>query len=91
MSLKSWLEWGWVTRHSTGAREIRDLLRIADRDIEDSQKGLSSDWQMNIAYNAVLALATAALAAEGYRVARESHHYRAIESLEYTIGLDRKL
>lgn len=48
--------------------------------------GLSADWQLNIAYNAALQLARAALAAAGYRAEREAHHYRVIQSLEYTIG-----
>ena len=46
---------------------------------------------MTIAYNAALQVATAALAAEGYRVARESHHYRAIQSLAFTLGCDKEL
>lgn len=43
---------------------------------------------MNIAYNAALQAATVALAAAGYRAARDSHHYRVIQSLRETIGLD---
>jgi hypothetical protein len=42
---------------------------------------------MNIAYNAALQAATIALAA-GYRAARESHHFRVIQSLQETIGAD---
>jgi len=38
-----------------------------------------------------LQLATAALAAGGYRAAREAHHYRIIQSLAYTIDADAKL
>ena len=53
--------------------------------------GLSADWQLNIAYNAALQLATAALAASGYRASRESHHYRVIQSLTHTLGADVKL
>jgi hypothetical protein len=62
---------------------------VADRDLRDSQvAGLSADWRLNIAYNAALQIATAALAAAGYRAAREAHHYRVIQSLSYTIGAD---
>jgi hypothetical protein len=49
---------------------------------------LSDDWRLNIAYNAALQLATAALAASGFRAAREAHHYRIIQSLAFTIGTD---
>jgi hypothetical protein len=43
---------------------------------------------MNIAYNAALQAATAALAAAGYRASRDAHHYRVIQSLRETIGTD---
>ncbi len=45
---------------------------------------------MSIAYNAALQTATAALAAAGYRATRDSHHYRVIQSLAFTIGADRE-
>jgi hypothetical protein len=35
-----------------------------------------------------LQAATVALAAEGFRAARDSHHYRVIQSLRETIGID---
>jgi len=53
--------------------------------------GLSADWRLNIAYNAALQAATAALAVCGYRATRDSHHYRIIQSLAHTIGADAKL
>jgi len=36
-------------------------------------------------------MATAALAAAGYRAARDAHHYRVIQSLAYAIGADARL
>jgi hypothetical protein len=47
--------------------------------------GLSADWQLNIAYNAALQVATVALAAAGHRAAKDAHHYRVIQSLTYTM------
>jgi hypothetical protein len=65
---------------------------MADRDLEQCRTpNLGSDWQLNIAYNAALQAATAALAAAGYRAAREAHHYRVIQSLVYTIKADASL
>lgn len=82
MSLSDWERHGWVTRHTTSPREIRDLLAVVDRDLADSGVSiLSADWRLNIAYNAALQAATAALAAAGYRAERDSHHYRVIQSL----------
>lgn len=92
MSLSDWLRAGWLTEHQSSPREIGDLLHVADRDLADCQvSGLSADWRLNIAYNAALQSATAALAAAGYRAGREAHHYRVIQSLALTVGADRAL
>jgi len=75
--------------HRTSAAEVRDLLAVVGRDLADSAaEGLSADWKLNIAYNAALQAATAALAAAGYRASRDQHHYRLIQSLRETIGAD---
>ena len=66
-----------MVKHTTSSQEIADLLGVADRDLTD--------------YNAVLQSATAALAAAGYRPSRESHHYRVIQSLAYTIDASSEL
>lgn len=92
MSLKNWLANGWLIEHKTSPQEIAGLLEVADRDLKDCQSpGLSSDWQLNIAYNAALQAATAALAGAGYRASREAHHYRVIHSLAHTIGAELNL
>ena len=92
MSLKDWLNNGWLKKHKTSSKEIQNLLGVAERDMSDSEtSGLSPDWKLNIAYNAALQIATAALAASGYRTTRESHHFRAIHSLKFTIEADEEL
>lgn len=92
MSLDDWLQNGWIIEHRSSTEEIRSLLALADRDLRNCQvKELDADWRFAIAYNAALQAATAALAAAGYRAARELHHYRVIQSLELTIGTDPKL
>ena len=86
MSLENWLGSGWLVSHATSPQEISDLLAVTDRDLKDCQTpGLSSDWRLNIAYNAAIQSATAALVACGYRAAREAHHFRVIQSLSLTI------
>lgn len=88
MSLKNWQINDWLIAHTTSPQEIADLFAVADRDLQDcTASGLSADWRLNIAYNAALQAATAALAACGYRAAREAHHFRVIQSLAYTIAL----
>lgn len=92
MSLSDWVRNGWLTTHTTSPAEIRDLLDVVERDLLDSAtEGLSADWRLNIAYNAALQAATAALAAAGYRATRDQHHYRIIQSLGETIGADARL
>jgi len=89
MSFSEWERNGWVVKHRTSRQEIHDLLQVVERDLADSAaEGLSADWRMNIAYNAALQAATAALAAAGYRPSREAHHYRVIQSLRETIGAE---
>lgn len=92
MSLKDWQASGWLIPHQPSRQEITDLLAVVDRDVADADTaGLSPDWRLNIAYNAALQAATAALAASGYRASREAHHHRVLQSLQFTIGADLAL
>ena len=92
MSLQNWEKKGWVEKHKTSPQEIEELFQIADRDLKDCQaRDLSDDWQLNIAYNAALQSAKAALAAAGYRSSREAQHFRIIQSLAFTVGLEKSL
>ncbi len=92
MTLKSWLDNGWLIKHEPTPQEIADLLKVSDRDLKDCEaSGLSADWQLGIAYNAALQTATAALAASGFRSGRDAHHHRVIQSLRYTVNADSKL
>jgi hypothetical protein len=82
---------GWPKEHKTSREEIADLLAVAARDLEASAtNGLHNDWKFNIAYNSALQLATAALAATGYQAERNAHHYRVIQTLQFTLGMDAK-
>jgi hypothetical protein len=90
MTLESWLQHSWLLQHTATAQEIANLLHLSDRDLAACQlPELPADWRFSIAYNAALQAATAALAAAGYRAARDNHHYRVIQSLEYTIAPGR--
>src|SRR6266849_3119750 len=92
MSLSDWQKNGWLKPHETSREEIADLLSLAVRDLKDSKtKGLSDDWRFNIAYNGALQASSAALAASGYAVAKgDSNHFRVIQSLGHTVGLDAR-
>jgi hypothetical protein len=90
MSLKRWLDNGWLRPHATSSEEVRNLLRIVERDLQDAQGGISPDWRFGIAYNAALKLCTILLYAEGYRPERTLQHYRTIHCLPIILGEDRK-
>ena len=88
MSLELWEKNGWLQKHQTSVQEIKSILSLVERDIEDaSREVISIDWQFNIAYNAGLQLATIALLVAGYRAGRgESKHYRVIQALPLVMG-----
>ena len=71
MSLNDWLKRGWLVEHKPSRKEVADLFGVASRDLEDCETpGLSPDRKLNIAHNAALQVATAALAASGFRASR---------------------
>lgn len=90
MSLKVWLDNGWLRRHKTSQNEIENLLRIVERDLIDSEEGISEDWRFGIVYNAALKLCTILLYAEGYKPERTLQHYRSIQAMPLILGTNRK-
>ena len=90
MSLQQWANNGWLRPHTTSEEEIRNLLRMVERDLRDASENISADWKFSIAYNAALTLCNILLYSEGYRAARESHHYRVIQSLQLTLGSEHR-
>ena len=91
MTLELWLRNGWLKQHETTAAEISELLAVANRNLQDaSVEGLSADARMGFAHAASIAVASAALAAAGYRAGRERHHERVIDSLSHTVAADAK-
>jgi HEPN domain-containing protein len=92
MSLNLWVEKGWLKEHKPTSREIADLLAVADRALKDCQvPELSSEGKLDIAHNAALQSAAAALAAIGYRASREAYHYYVIQSLSFTLQLEERI
>jgi uncharacterized protein (UPF0332 family) len=91
VSLEDWLSKGQLRQHKTSRNEIQQLLAVFARDIADAQlRTLSTDRRFATAYNAALTVATAALAACGYRAAGEGHHYWTVQTLAFTLQLDAK-
>lgn len=90
MRLQQWATNGWLRPHRTTPGQIADLLAIVDRDLEDSERDLSPDWQFGIAYNAALKLCTVLLYASGYRPEKNLAHYRTLSALPLILGDARK-
>ena len=90
MTLSQWQANGWLEFKPTSAEEIRNLLAISERDLEDATAAISADWQFGIACNAALKLCAVLLRAEGYRPARGLQHFRTIMALPLILGASRK-
>jgi hypothetical protein len=91
VSLDSWRNSRLIVEHETSKQEISELQEIIRTDLADARiEELSSDRRLSCCYGALLTAARAALRASGYRVPKgtPSHHYYAIQSLQYTVGLD---
>ena len=83
MSLKLWLENGWLVTHQTTKRQVGDLLTMVRRDLDVATGTSDLDWSFGIAYNAALKLCTILLYASGYRAGRDLNHYRTLTSLPF--------
>ena len=90
MTLEQWESNGWLRRHQTSNEEIKNLLMIIDRDLEDAGGGISDDWRFGIAYNVALKICTILLYAEGFKAERALQHYRTIQALPLILGKERK-
>ena len=86
MNLKTWAENGWLRPHQTNRQQVIDLLAIVERDLQDSERDISIDWQFGIAYNAALKLCTILLYASGYRPEKNLAHYRTLQALPLIMG-----
>jgi hypothetical protein len=64
MSLEKWVEYGWLKPEPTSLEEIRDLLRIVSRDLQDaSVEQISEDRRFEAAFSASRTAANVALRA----------------------------
>lgn len=87
MTLKQFLAGGRLRPHRTSAKEIRDLLRVADRDLKDAAvKDISVDLRFTTAYQAAFQLATIVLAASGVRTTGTGHHWVTFNVLPELLG-----
>lgn len=87
------MEYGWLKREPSSTNEIKSLLGIVQRSLDDSKvAAISDDLRFVAAFTAALTVATVALRASGYRTAAQvGHHLKTIESLDFTMNADPKV
>jgi hypothetical protein len=91
MSIDNFIKSGVLIKQESSKDEIADLLKIVERDLEDSaQTEISNDWQFGIAYNAALKLANILVRASGYRVKGQGHHMNTIAMIPLILGPHKK-
>ena len=87
MTLKQFLAEGRLKPHRTSRGGIRDLFRVADRDLKDAGvTAISLDRRFITAYQAVFQLATVVLAASGFRTTGAGHHWVTFKVLPELLG-----
>lgn len=87
MALKQFLADGRLKPHRTTPKEIRDLLRVADRDLKDAAvTAVSFDRRFITAYQAAFQLATIVLATSGFRTTGMGHHWVTLKVLPELMG-----
>jgi uncharacterized protein (UPF0332 family) len=88
MPIDALLRSGRIRRESISPAEIREALRLADRDLRVARKIMAEDldWGFTVAYNAVLQAGRAYLFAQGYRPATAEGHKNTFAFLAAALG-----
>ncbi|MCD6283324.1 hypothetical protein J7J84_06965 [bacterium] len=93
MKLYKMEERGYLARITPSRDDMAHLVTAIQRRLMDAgNPSVTKENRLQQAYQAVLQVAIAALHAKGYRLkSKPAHHVMAIESLEHTVGVDRRL
>jgi uncharacterized protein (UPF0332 family) len=88
MALDDLLRSGRIKRETISPAEIREALKLADRDLRVARKlmGGELDWGFTVAYNAVLQAGRAFMFAKGYRPASAEGHKNTFAFLAAALG-----
>jgi len=89
MTLATFLAEGRIRPRQYTRREIDNLIRIAERDLNDAAvEQLSNDRRFLLAYDAALKLATVPLNCAGYETHGQGHHWITFQVLPELMGQD---
>ena len=87
MNLRAWFQEGKLRQHQTSAEELKNLLQLVKRDIEDAKvQTISADRRFATAYNAVLQLGTMLLYCQGYKPYGTGHHFIIFQAMKEILG-----
>jgi uncharacterized protein (UPF0332 family) len=88
MTIDALLRAGRIRRELVSPAEIRDALKLADRDLRVARKLMADelDWGFTVAYNAVLQAGRALMFARGYRPASAEGHKNTFAFLAASLG-----
>jgi hypothetical protein len=89
MNLREWAaQHPEIIAEAANRTSVTALFSVLAREISDAEGVPSDDGRLEHSFAACLTAARAALAACGYRIrSGGNHHFLAIESLQYTLGL----
>jgi uncharacterized protein (UPF0332 family) len=88
MNLSDLLSDGRIKKVGPDARQARECLSVAKRDLLLAKKLMGSDfdWVFSIAYNSMLQSARALMFAEGYAATGENQHKTAVDYIDAKLG-----
>ena len=88
MTIDGLIRSGRIRRESVSPTEIRDVLKLADRDLRVARKlmAVETDWGFTVAYHAVLQAGRALMFARGYRPASAEGHKNTFAFLAAALG-----
>ena len=88
MAIDDLLRVGRIRRERISPAEVREALKLADRDLRVARKLMSEelDWGFTVAYNAVLQAGRAFMFAKGYRPTTAEGHKNTFAFLAAALG-----
>jgi len=77
-----------IKPYQASPREIKELLKLAARDLASAERNLPDDhdWAYTIAYNAVLQASRAYMLAQGYRPRGPEQHGTVVQFVQEALG-----
>jgi hypothetical protein len=90
MSLQDWVNDHSILPHKTSSKEIKELLDVVDRELDDSNSVKSADGRFFHAYQASFILCSMVLYALGYKASRVNNHITTIMVMPEILGDAKK-